>query len=300
MKSWAEVVQGNTSSAEMGQSQQDVLLPSTLSAFTNTSKKHRFLSPPTRTSSTQNYPSGPHNFTENHDNTTSSHEHSPSALPVPSLSTFTSSTPLESLHIHSHEQSLSAKSPKYPPLSSLGSSFTPNPSALPVSLPTHSRINMNPQNIYSPFPTPYPDTIKDATVIDTFFGDDHRQTKLPHHFRFLFNNINGLVLTHTDLINFISITKELQADWVGIVETHIASEKSHVRDCVFSAFQSKQGYNNLNAVFASSDMDFDVDRKFGGVLQIAVNSLASRTITKHSNKYGWFTSQTHTGKKAKC
>lgn len=158
---------------------------------------------------------------------------------------------------------------------------------------------MNPQNIYSPFPTPYPDTIKDATVIDTFFGDDHRRTKLPHHFRFLFNNINGLVLTHTDLINFISITKELQADWVGIVETHIASEKSHVRDCVFSAFQSKQGYNNLNAVFASSDMDFDVDRKFGGVLQIAVNSLASRTITKHSNKYGWFTSQTHTGKNGK-
>jgi hypothetical protein len=46
-------------------------------------------------------------------------------------------------------------------------------------------------------------------------------------------------------------------------------------------------------------MDFEVDRKFGGVLQFAVNSLASRTISKHSNKYGWFTSQTHTGKNGK-
>lgn len=112
MKSWAEVVQCNTSSAEMCQSQQDELLPTTLSVPTITSKTHRFLSPTTRTSSKKNYPAGPHNFTENHDKTTSRHEHSPSALPVPSLSTFPSSTSLESLHIHSNEKSSSVKSPK--------------------------------------------------------------------------------------------------------------------------------------------------------------------------------------------
>jgi hypothetical protein len=92
--------------------------------------------------------------------------------------------------------------------------------------------------------------------------------------RFLFNNKNGLVLTHTELINFITITKELQADWVGIVGTHMASDKLHVRDCVLSSFQSRQGFNNLNAVFSSSNMDYNIDRKFGGVLQFAVNSLA--------------------------
>ena len=89
----------------------------------------------------------------------------------------------------------------------------------------------------------FPQHLKEATEIDIFFGDDHR-TKLPLQFRFVFNNKNGLVLTHTDMINFTAITKELQSDWVGIVETHVASNKPHVRDSILSALKSKQGYPN--------------------------------------------------------
>ena len=43
-------------------------------------------------------------------------------------------------------------------------------------------------------------------AVDKLFGDDHT-TKLPNNFRFLFNNINGLPLTSTSLLNFAAITK---------------------------------------------------------------------------------------------
>jgi hypothetical protein len=39
--------------------------------------------------------------------------------------------------------------------------------------------------------------------------------------------------------------------------------------------------------------------KFGGILQFTTNILASRTVSRHSNKYGWFTSQTITGRNGK-
>jgi hypothetical protein len=107
----------------------------------------------------------------------------------------------------------------------------------------------------------FPQHLKEATEIDIFFGDDHR-TKLPLQFRFVFNNKNGLVLTHTDMINFTAITKELQSDWVGIVETHVASNKPHIRDSILSALKSKQGYPNLNAVFSSSDLNVPGDRNW--------------------------------------
>jgi hypothetical protein len=76
----------------------------------------------------------------------------------------------------------------------------------------------------------------------------------------------------------------------------MALDKAHVWDCVLSTLRSNQGFSNINAVFSSSDLDYDEDRKFGGILQFTTHNLASRTISKHSNKYGWFTSQTHTGR----
>ena len=134
--------------------------------------------------------------------------------------------------------------------------------------------------------------------VDIYFGDDHK-TKLPKNFRFVFNNINGITLTPDTLINFAAITKELQSDWTGIAETHIASDRSHVRDSVLSILRSPQGFEHVNAVFSSSDAKSDDDVKFGGILQFTTNTLASRTVSRHSNKYGWFTSQTLTGRNGK-
>jgi len=134
--------------------------------------------------------------------------------------------------------------------------------------------------------------------VDIYFGDDHK-TKLPKNFRFVFNNINGITLTPDTLINFAAITKELQSDWTGIAETHIASDRSHVRDSVLSILCSPQGFEHVNAVFSSSDAKSDDDVKFGGILQFTTNTLASRTVSRHSNKYGWFTSQTLTGRNGK-
>jgi hypothetical protein len=131
-------------------------------------------------------------------------------------------------------------------------------------------------------------------VLDTATGDSH-ETKPPKNFRFGFNNINGLPLSPASLQDFIGTVQDLQLDWVGIAETHLDTTKPHVRETFKSKMQSNQGFLATNCVFAASDISFGIDRKRGGVLQMAVGNLATRTIKQHTDPYGRFTSQTHTG-----
>ena len=149
------------------------------------------------------------------------------------------------------------------------------------SIQSHSRESL--KDHVTPSNTPYNQEQINTTC--THFSDDPSK-KLPNNFRFAFNNLNGLPLTSATLINFAAITKELQSDWTGIVETHIASDRSHVRDRVLSTLSSPQGFANVNAVFSSSDFNSDDDMKFGGILQFTTNNLASSTVSRHSNKYG--------------
>ncbi len=59
--------------------------------------------------------------------------------------------------------------------------------------------------------------------------------------------------------------------------------------------QSSQGFPASNCVFSASAVDYGTDSKRGGVLQLAVRSLATRTTDTHSDNYGRFPSQTFTG-----
>jgi hypothetical protein len=126
-------------------------------------------------------------------------------------------------------------------------------------------------------PEPPPPKTQEELEIDMYFVGDNHTKKSPHQFRFLFNNINRLSLTSVSLLNFTAITKELQADWTGRVEIHMASDKSHVWDCLLSTLQSNQGFSHINAVFSSSNLDYDDDRKFGGTLQFTTHNLVSRS-----------------------
>jgi hypothetical protein len=120
--------------------------------------------------------------------------------------------------------------------------------------------------------------------------------KKSHTFRFAFNNCNGLSLTPASLAFFVRTAKELQVDWLGLAETHLDSSKSYVRAKVKHSFQSLNGYSMANCVFAASDIDFGTDWKPGGIFQIAVDNLATRTIATWSDKYGRYTAQTHLGR----
>ncbi len=127
-------------------------------------------------------------------------------------------------------------------------------------------------------------------VLDTATGDSH-ETKPPKNFRFGFNNINGLPLSPASLQDFIGTVQDLQLDWVGIAETHLDTTKPHVRETFKSKMQSNQGFLATNCVFVTSDISFGLDRKRGGILQMAVGNLATRTIKQHTDPYGRFTSK---------
>lgn len=159
------------------------------------------------------------------------------------------------------------------------------------SPPTPNYTKTKQMRIQFPFPS-------DKEIIqDRYYGTDHTN-KLPNHYRFVFNNINGIQLSTTSLRELTVIANELQADWLGLAETHIDTQKQHVRNKIHQALSHKQyGFKATNCVFSQSDMDYGGERKFGGVLQIATNNLASRTITTHSDKYGRWSSQTHAGKR---
>ncbi len=93
----------------------------------------------------------------------------------------------------------------------------------------------------------------------------------------------------------MTTTRNLQADWLGLAETHIDSNKPHVRSKVLTSFRSKFGFSVTNCSFSSSDIDYGSDWKPGGVFQTSVEILATRTIYSFSDKYGRFTAQTHAG-----
>jgi hypothetical protein len=129
------------------------------------------------------------------------------------------------------------------------------------------------------------------------YGHDHT-VKQPHHYRFLFNNINGIQLSTISLRDITKASNALQVDWMGLVETHIDSAKQHVKQQVITALSDRRhGFVSSTCVFSQSDLRYDGDIKYGGVLQIATDNLASRTVTSFSDKYGRWTSQTHSGKR---
>ena len=132
-------------------------------------------------------------------------------------------------------------------------------------------------------------------TFDTGLGDNH-EIKERNTFRLAFNNINGLSLTKHSLQDFTTVTHDLKLDWIGIAETHLDSTKNHVRSTFKNAMRSSQGFPSVNCVFAASDINYGTDRKRGGVMQMAMNNMATRVIAHHSDPYGRFTSQTHTGK----
>ena len=126
-------------------------------------------------------------------------------------------------------------------------------------------------------------------------GDDP-QFKDPATYRFAFNNCNGISLTSTSLHFLVSSAKNLQVDWLGLAETHLDSTKSYIRLQLKNAFQSTQGYSMATCVFSASDLSFESDWKPGGICQIALENLATRTISNFSDKYGRYTAQTHIGR----
>ena len=91
-------------------------------------------------------------------------------------------------------------------------------------------------------------------------------------------------------------TQELQADWVGIAETHLDTAKAHVLDSSESALRATQAYTFSNCTFSTSDLDYKTEYKHGVVLQFAVNNLATRTVNSFADRYGRYTSQTFIGR----
>ena len=91
----------------------------------------------------------------------------------------------------------------------------------------------------------------------------------------------------------------LAVDWLGIAETHMDTTKSHVRELVRSTLTSSGGFQYTNCIFSASSVTYGSDYKPGGVLQFAVNNLATRTVEKYSDPMGRFTSQSFIGKNGK-
>jgi hypothetical protein len=116
------------------------------------------------------------------------------------------------------------------------------------------------------------------------------------YFRFAFVNHNGISLSPVTLADFFQASKELHIDCLGVAESHIDSSKLHVRNKFMEAIHAPTGYNNAHCVFAQSDINYESDRKRGGVLQFAVHNLANRVIDVFSDKYGRFTGQTFIGR----
>ena len=130
-------------------------------------------------------------------------------------------------------------------------------------------------------------------------GDDILRPKEDQAYRFVFANINGISLSPVFLAELFHYTKDLQADWVGLVETHLDSTKEHVRQTFKSALRFAFGNGPTNCTFAASDINYQSDYKRGGVLQFALHKLAPRTVNQHQDHLGRFTSQTFIGRNSK-
>ncbi len=83
---------------------------------------------------------------------------------------------------------------------------------------------------------------------------------------FFFLNINGIPLSRPSLMEMVVDSQESQLDWLGVVETHLDTEKFHVQDMIKSTIHSSRGYRYANYVFSSSSLSFGSDYKPGGVL----------------------------------
>ena len=121
------------------------------------------------------------------------------------------------------------------------------------------------------------------TINHSSYGTDPQQ-KNPHHYRFLFNNINGIHFSSTSILELMSIARGLQLDWLVLAETHLDTHKQHVQLVVRRAMSAKQhnGFKSTNCVFSQSDLAYEGNIKFGGVLQLATDNLASRTTSSQS------------------
>ena len=61
-------------------------------------------------------------------------------------------------------------------------------------------------------------------------------------FRFVFTNHNGIPPTRTSYSEFFLATQDLQADWVGIAETHLDTTKAHGRESFKSALRATRAF----------------------------------------------------------
>jgi hypothetical protein len=84
--------------------------------------------------------------------------------------------------------------------------------------------------------------------------------KDPRTFRFAFVNLNGLSLTRIALADFTATAKEIEADWLGVAETHLDLSKTHVQEAVKSSIQSPNGFIYANCTFSATDVDFHSDQ----------------------------------------
>ena len=122
-------------------------------------------------------------------------------------------------------------------------------------------------------------------------------SKLPGHYHLVFANINGISLSNASMAEFLHQTMSFRADWVVLAETHLDSNKSHVRDRFLSFLRSPRTYSCVKVTHATSDLNYGEDRKMGGVLQFATGTLATRLIASHTDIYGRFTSHSYTGQR---
>ncbi len=90
-------------------------------------------------------------------------------------------------------------------------------------------------------------------------------TKGTEDFRFVFSNYNGFPRSKIGLADFVQATKALQADCVGIAESHLDSSKNHVK----------------------------------ATFQFATWNLATRATSTFSDPYGRIASQTFIGQNRK-
>ncbi len=107
----------------------------------------------------------------------------------------------------------------------------------------------------------------------------------------------SFLLFNTGWWSKVESSKSLQEDWLGLAKTHLDLTKAHVRSKVQSSVQSLFGYSLAKCTFLLSNINYNSNWKPGGTLQIALENLATCTLSSFSDVLGRFTSQTHVGKK---
>ncbi len=171
----------------------------------------------------------------------------------------------------------------------------------PQQLPTGAKATLKAHNIHCSRSAPH-NINDDSTQTTHHFMQSvgHSYHKKGHQdTRFVFLNHNGIPLTATSLAEFLMNSQAMAADWIGIAESHLDSQKAHVRETFKASLQSPRGYAKIHCAFSASDLDFQTIYKRGGVLQVATNTLANRVVASFEDKMGRFTSQTFIGTNAK-